>query len=83
MCSKQNGRCKFFNMIIINVFNLMIRVNESKTLTKHTSRQCKCKFDGKKCKSHKKWNKDNCQCECKNPREYVCGKDYIWNPRTF
>ena len=27
-------------------------INESKTLTKHISRECKCKFDGKKCKSY-------------------------------
>ena len=27
-------------------------INESKTLTKHISRECKCKFDGKKNVSH-------------------------------
>ena len=25
-------------------------INESKTLTKHISCECKCKFDGAKCK---------------------------------
>ena len=25
--------------------------NESKTLTKHISHECKCKFDGRKCNS--------------------------------
>ena len=36
-------------------------------------------------KSHlnKKWNKDLCRCECKNPtRLYFSRKDYIWNPST-
>ena len=27
-------------------------INESKTLTKHLSSDCKCRFDGTKCKSN-------------------------------
>ena len=53
-------------------------INESKTLTKHISCQCKCKFDGRKCNSNQWWNNDKCQCECK--KHHICGKDYIWNP---
>ena len=34
-------------------------INESKTLTKHISCECKCRFDGRKV------NSDKCQCECK------------------
>ena len=33
----------------LNVFNLITEVNESKTLTKHISCKCKCKFDETKC----------------------------------
>ena len=29
---------------------MIIGINESKTLTKHISFECKCKFDGKKSK---------------------------------
>ena len=43
--------------------------------------ECKCKFDGKNCKSDQWWNNDKCQCECKKHR--VCEKDYVWNPATF
>ena len=32
--------------------------NESKILTKNISRECKCKFDGRKCNSNQKWNND-------------------------
>ena len=32
-----------------NVFDMITRTNESKTLSKHISWDCKCKFDGKKC----------------------------------
>ena len=53
-------------------------INESKTLTKHISCQCKCKFDGTKCKSNKWWNNDKYRCECK--KHHICEKDYVWNP---
>ena len=31
------------------VFNMITGINKSKTLTKHISCKCKCKFDGRKC----------------------------------
>ena len=37
----------------------------------------------KSCNSNQKWNKELCQCECKNPIKYhVCEKDYVSNPST-
>ena len=44
MCSKRN--------INLSVFNMIIRVNESKTLTKHIPCKYKSKFDGRKCNSN-------------------------------
>ena len=32
-----------------NVFNMITGMNESKTLTKDISFECKCRFDGRKC----------------------------------
>ena len=55
-------------------------VNESKSLTKHTSCECKWKFAGRKCNSNQWWNNDKCWCECK--KHHICEKDYIWNPST-
>ena len=57
------------------VFNMITGINESKTLTKHISCECKCKFDGRKCNSYQLWNNDKCRCECK--KRHVCEKDYI------
>ena len=37
----------------LSVFNTSKGINESKTLTKHVSCECKCKFDGRKCNSIK------------------------------
>ena len=33
----------------LSMFNMIKGINESKTLTKHISSKCKCKFDGRKC----------------------------------
>ena len=35
----------------LSIFNIITGINESKILTKHIPRKCKCKFDGKKCNS--------------------------------
>ena len=55
-------------------------INESKTLTKYISCECKCKFGGRKYNSNQWWNNDKCRCECK--KHYICEKDHIWNPAT-
>ena len=55
-------------------------INESKILTNHVSCECKCKFNGRKCKLNQKRNIDKCRCKCKNLKEHnACEKDYIWN----
>ena len=56
----------------LSVFNIISGINKSKTLTKHISRECKSKLDGKKCNSNQWWNHDKCQCECK--KHYICEK---------
>ena len=36
----------------LRVFNMIIGINVLKTLTKHVSCECKCKFDERKCNSN-------------------------------
>ena len=62
------------------MFNIITGINESKTLTRHISCECKCRFDGRKCNSNQWWNRDKCRCECK--KHNICEKDYTWNPAT-
>ena len=45
----------------LSVFNMITGINESKTLTKHISCECKCRFDGRKCNSDQWWNNDKYQ----------------------
>ena len=50
----------------LSEFSLITGINESKTLTKDISCECKCKFDGTKFKSNQLLCNNNCRCECKN-----------------
>ena len=56
----------------LSVFNMITGINESKTLTKHISCECKCRFDRRKCNSDQWWNNDKCRRECK--KSQVCEK---------
>ena len=47
-----------------NIFNMIARINESKTSTKIY--HAHVNLDDKKCISNQKWNNNKCQCECKN-----------------
>ena len=58
----------------------MLKQNKVKTMTKHISSDCKCKFNSTTCNSNKKWNNETCRRERKNYR--MCKKDYSWNPTT-
>ena len=40
-------------------------INESKTLIKHISCECRCEFDRRNYISKQKLNIDNCQRDCK------------------
>ena len=44
----------------LSIFNMIMGINESKTLRKHISCKCKCRFDGRKCNSNQWWNNDKC-----------------------
>ena len=45
----------------LSAFNMTTGINESKTLTKPRSCECKSKFDGTKCGSNQKQKNDKCQ----------------------
>ena len=53
-----------------SVLNMIAEINESKSLTKHISCKCKCRFDGRKCNSDQCWSNSKCWCKCK--KGHVC-----------
>ena len=52
--------------INVKAFNMITNKNEAKTMIKHISCDCKCKFNSKTCNSNLKWNNEPCQCEFRN-----------------
>ena len=38
----------------LSMFNMIKEINESKTLVKYVSCECKCKFESRKCNSNQK-----------------------------
>ena len=44
----------------LSMLNMITGINELKTLTKHISCECKCRFDGRKCNSDQWWNNEKC-----------------------
>ena len=54
-------------------------IDESRTLTKHKSYECRCRFDGKKLLQINVGIKINVDVSVKTS---VCEKDYIWNLST-
>ena len=61
----------------LSIFIMISEINESKTLTKHISCECECKFDGRKCYQVKSGIRINFNVSVKISKN-VCKKDYIW-----
>ena len=56
----------------LSVFNIVTGIEKLKTLRKHISCDCKCKFDIAKSESNQCWNNNKCRCECNKIQ--VCQK---------
>ena len=59
----------------LSIFNMIVGINQSKTLTMHISCKCKCKFYDTKCNSNQWWNNGKCRCEFH--KHHICEKDYV------
>ena len=60
---------------------MWLQINyDAKTIAKHISYDCICKFNSTTWNSNsaQKWTNETCQCECKNCS--TCKKYYSWNP---
>ena len=53
----------------VKVFNMITRINETKTLVKHISCDCKCKLNSTTCNWNQKRN-DKFKCKCKKYHAY-------------
>ena len=48
----------------LTVFNLMLKINETRFIVQHRSRECKCGVNECVCNSKQKWNRNECWFEC-------------------
>ena len=55
----------------VKVFNMITNRNETKTMLKHISCDCKCKLNSTTCNSNQKWNNKTCHYECKSVKIIV------------
>ena len=64
--------------LIVKVFSLMSRTNETRHIEWHETCKCKFRLDGSVCNNNQRWNDDKCRRECKELIDKgVCDKEFI------
>ena len=75
------GIVKRVNM---QVFNFLMRLNETRNVLWHESCKCVCKLNSSVCHNKQICNDDTCRCDCNEDFAGIinCAKGYTWNPST-
>ena len=75
------GIVKRVNM---QVYNFLMRLNETRSVLWHKSCKCVCKLNSSVCNNKQTWNSDTCKCDCNEDFASIinCAKGYMWNPST-
>ena len=70
--------------INVKVFNLMLRINETRQILWHETCKCVCRLSVAVCNSKQIQNDDKCRCEYRENLvdRIVCDKGFSWNPST-
>ena len=68
----------------MQVYNFLIRLNETRNELWHESCKCICKLNSSVCNNKQIWNGDTCRCDCNEDLAGIinCTKGYTWNPST-
>ena len=68
----------------MQVYNFLMRLNETRNVLWHESCKCVCKLNSSVCNNKQIWNGDTCRCDCNEDFAGVvsCDKGYVWNPST-
>ena len=75
------GIVKRVNM---QVYNFLMRLNETRNVLWHESCKCVCKLNSSVCNNKQIWNDDTCRYDCNEDFAGMinCAKGYTWNPST-
>ena len=68
----------------MQVYNFLMRLNETRNVLWHESCKCVCKLNSSVCNNKQIWNGDTCRCNCNEDFAGIinCTKGYTWNPST-
>ena len=68
----------------MQVYNFLMRLNETRHVLWHESWKCVCKLSSSVCNNKQIWNDDTCRCDCNEDFAGIinCAKGYMWNPST-
>ena len=68
----------------MQVYNFLMRLNETRNVLWHESCKCVCKLNSSVCNNKQIWNDDTCRCDCNEDFAGVlsCDKGYTWNSST-
>ena len=68
----------------IKVFNLLLRINETRKIIWHETCKCVCRLTSSVCNDRQEWNKNKCKCEYKENliSKLTFDKGYMWNSST-
>ena len=75
---------KMVKNVNMQVYNFLMRLNETRNVLWHESCKCVCKLSSSVCNNKQIWNNGTCRCDCNEDFAGVisCAKGYIWNPST-
>ena len=75
---------KIIKNVNMQVYNFLMRLNETRNVLWHESCKCVCKLSASVCKNKQTWNDDTCRCDCNEDSagKISCAKGYMWNPST-
>ena len=68
----------------MQVYNFLMRLNETRNVLWHESCKCVCKINSSVCNNKQIWYHDTCRCDCNEDFAGIinCTKGYTWNPST-
>ena len=75
---------KSLNIVNMQVYNFIMRLNGTRNVLWHESCKCVCKLSSSVCNNKQIWNDDTCRCDCNEDFAGIinCNKGYMWNPST-
>ena len=75
---------KIIKNVNMQVYNFLMRLNETLNVLWHESCKCVRKLNSSVCNNKQIWNDDTCRCDCNEDFAGIinCAKGYMWNPST-